>query len=571
MEIPVLNQENIAFPGESWFFYWRTSASLWESKIKEHAKSEQVIIPLNWSFHSETGETYDFGQNRPETNLKKLVDQCIKLDKRPVFFLPVTPVPFLANGGLPPLLARSISINPEELIFCAIDYEGKINKLHSFFDTRVFKAYSKYIYELGRYLTTENITTDLWGINCGYNQQEQFISYLEDRSKVFQQGLELFIQNLEDTDLSPDERACEQVLISKFTDTIKNLYCETAKNGLLANWEGLLNVAFLGGPTTSHIERMIGVDNQRRHSLDLFTAISNDSLPSSVLIPMKNKEGNLKKQLDQLVVRSLIHTKLKSSTYSDDEPTYFRPLTFFEIIEHKSHDHISDWWPLGLLNYFLDNYGRVFNKTSSQTFVNNSDSYSFEKIFFLHGCIFDDVIFRNMLNIFMNGGKVIIDKTNMPEKIDKRLETFFFENSLKVEKVNYQTVISNVALGEGRIVVFAGEDIKKLGTKQQTMFWSKLIQTFNIPHLAIDHQGAPDFIWRTRGPRQGELSYEEVRRLSFYNSTSYKKKVHVDLPKNFVLMKVLDEINTTVRSNSNELNIEVLPGGSVSLDFGLYS
>ena len=80
-----------------------------------------------------------------------------------------------------------------------------------------------------------------------------------------------------------------------------------------------------------------------------------------------------------------------------------------------------------------------------------------------------------------------------------------------------------------------------------------------------------DFYWRTRPSSTNELKFEEVRRLSLYNPTSYRKKIKMNLTKNFVVYKVLDEINVIVQTYPNEIEIELSPEGSVIVDFGVFS
>ena len=43
------------------------------------------------------------------------------------------------------------------------------------------------------------------------------------------------------------------------------------------------------------------------------------------------------------------------------------------------------------------------------------------------------------------------------------------------------------------------------------------------------------------------------------------------MKKNFALMQVLDEHNVSIQSSPNEQVIDMLPGGVISMDFGVYS
>ncbi len=163
---PVPRDLDTVFPGETWFFYWKTSASLWKTKLQEFPGTK-IIIPLNWSFHSETGDQFDFDDHRPETNLKKLVEIANEVGKQVIFFLPITPAPFLPNGGMPHLLARSLSLNSEQMAYGVIDADDHLVKIFSFFDTRVFEAFEKFVKKLGQYFNTHKIASDVWGIRCG--------------------------------------------------------------------------------------------------------------------------------------------------------------------------------------------------------------------------------------------------------------------------------------------------------------------------------------------------------------------------------------------------------------------
>jgi len=99
----------------------------------------------------------------------------------------------------------------------------------------------------------------------------------------------------------------------------------------------------------------------------------------------------------------------------------------------------------------------------------------------------------------------------------------------------------------------------------------KIVETFSILHIPIQNAEGVDYYWRTRPSSTNELKFEEVRRLSLYNPTSYRKKIRMNLSKNFVVYKVIDEINVIVQTYPNELEIELSPEGSVIVDFGVFT
>jgi hypothetical protein len=171
----------------------------------------------------------------------------------------------------------------------------------------------------------------------------------------------------------------------------------------------------------------------------------------------------------------------------------------------------------------------------------------------------------------MNGGRVILNRSGLSEEYAKRFETFFLENSLVVEKVNFKTQVQNIVLGDGRLVIFEGDHFSEANKEDYYEFWQKIVETFYLLHISIQNAEGIDYYWRTRPSSTNELKFEEVRRLSLYNPTSYRKKVKMNLSKNFVVYKVLDETNVIVQTFPNELEIELSPEGSVIIDFGVFS
>ena len=131
---------------KNWFLYWKISPSLWRTRLAELKTPGPIIVPLNWAFHSETGEDYDFAGGGPlGANLGRLVALGEEWGRKVLFFLPLGPAPYLPNGGLPPLLARTCALDRGGVAYGVLDGEGDLNKLYTFFDTRVYRAFTKYV------------------------------------------------------------------------------------------------------------------------------------------------------------------------------------------------------------------------------------------------------------------------------------------------------------------------------------------------------------------------------------------------------------------------------------------
>jgi len=575
---PVPRDDDAVFPGENWFLYWKTSASLWRSKLESFPGVGKIIVPINWSFHSETGDKYDFAQTRPETDLKKLASLAEELGREVVFLLPLTPVPYLPNGGIPSLLARTISLDKKGVAYGILDSDGGINKIYSYFDPRVYQSFSKFTQTLGRYISEQGIACDIWGMQAGYFEEHQFTSYIEDRSRTFERAFSRFLaakkeeegEDFENSSIeSPEE---ESLYKSEFIQTINELYVESASNDLSSNWEGVLKVGFLGGGELDLFSRMYENDSSKNYSLNVFNSIAQDIIPSSILLPQRKKMGVLGRQINELITTSYLQLKLRPSFYEEEDITSFAPLSFFELYSSsRGENELSSWRELGVQDFLDERYRWCFKEKDISSLLWDESSSLSEKITFVSGRDIDQTKFHTVLKLFMNGGKVIIDRSGMADKHVKRLEAFFLENSLQVEKINFHTMVHNAILGEGRLLIFEGDKLKEISSDKTFSFWEKLLSTFSIFHAQPQLVEGIEFAWRTRSSAANELNYEEVRRFSLYNPTSYKKKVKFSLPKNFVLMKVMDEINVKVQTGQHEVDVELLPEGSLSLDFGIFS
>ena len=169
---------------DNWFYYWKTSLSLWKEKI-EAFPFNQVIVPIYWSFHAEKQNFADFGTQRPETNLKRIQELGQELGKKIIFFIPLGPAPIFPHGGIPPYLIDTLSQNLQGHAYTILNKERMYNKIYSFFDPKIFKEYGNFLKELGEYFIKEKINVDLYGMNCGYFSGKSFISYFNDRSNCF--------------------------------------------------------------------------------------------------------------------------------------------------------------------------------------------------------------------------------------------------------------------------------------------------------------------------------------------------------------------------------------------------
>ena len=579
---PVIRDEDAVFPGENWFFYWKTSASLWQSKLEALAGVNTLLVPINWSFHSETGEKYDFAQDKPETDLSKLASIAQSLGKEIKFLVPMSPSPFLPNGGVPALLARTPMIDSLGRVQTIVDSSGSLNKLFSFFDPRVYKAYGKFTRELGHYFSVNGLSQDVYGMDCGRVSIEGFRSYIDDFSCAYEQGFSKFLQTKKDSGKNTNKSELEVTKVMtpdqehryniEFTAMIRDIYAMACEEGLSGNWEGTLQVGFLGGAEEDFFHRIHQKELIGKYAQDLLETLSLETLPSSALIPTRVKRGVLGKMLNQLVTTSFIEAKFSENSFQTDSSALFVPKRFFEVFDLAPEfppDTIG-WADLGLWDYLQKYYSWCYSDQGSHTYSFDEET-STENLHFFHGVAMNKVLFHNMLKNFMSGGNIILNRSGLEREYQQKLEAFFLENNLSLEKVKLHTSIVNTTLGDGRLVVFDGDNLIDLEEKKVLDFWHRLISTFQINHLLVVPPVGVQVAWKVRGSNTQELGYEEVRRMSIYNPSSYKKKFKFLVPSTFRLVKVLDEDKVKFDHGQKEIEIELMPDGSLSLDFGVFS
>ena len=555
---PQADHDDQAFLGENWFFYWKLGSSLWRAKIEEYTRPGPLLVPINWSFHTETGESYDFADRRPETNLKKLVDQARQAGRTLAFFLPLTPVPFLPNGGVPHLLARNLAQDPRGIAYGILDGENHINKLYSFFDKRVFQSYARFTRELGLYFVQSGIDALVWGMECGHIGAKGFESFLSDSSPCWKKSFDDFIGARQDS------RPLEQ-LRHDFCQLIREMYQNQAAKDIQSNWEGVVKVGFLDGHPGHILDQLEETNASPPHSEQTLEMLTVADLPSTVLVSPKLKRNGWSKMLDDIVIGETIR-KFQQSTTPPDWQSILTPLRFFEIHHSRGGAHWDDLYLKHYLQKFyrwtyLENWEAPPHKSESETDA--------ERIHFFQGHDLTVEKFHNILHLLMNEQHLILDQSGMPEECVRKMESFFLENDLTVEKINFHTDVQHIQLKSSRLIIFDGFRLAQLSPEKMQNFWHRLIGVFELRHVQIPHYPAVEHYWRTRLPAPEELNYEEIRRLGLYNTSSVKRKIDIPLPGNFKLLRLIDQIHVNVRNGSRHITLELGPEGSLSLDFGV--
>lgn len=572
---PVIKDEDLVFPGENWFLYWKTSASLWKSKIEALSGVHKILIPLYWGYHSDTGDKYDFANEKPETDLKKLVQICEDLGKEAIFLQPITPMPYLPNGGLPFLLARTQAVDKKGALKCYVDSNGSINQFYSYFDPRIFKAFTKFNNELQTYFSNSGIGASIYAVEGGEFFKGTFSSYLKDYSEAFQNGFSRFLSaKNEEEALSNINRTIEQEhnLYLEYEDIIRDLYLNNVKKELNICFQGYKRIGFILGGTDQVFKRSIDNISDSELIREALEMLQFNILPSSMLIPPSYKTGIFGEFKKQVLGKQMIELILDEKTVSSNYEFAFTPSYTFRIIQNeKEQSSLIRVLNSGFVDHLLTKFPWDFSFRDYQEFDWEDELESSSNFYYFQGGDLEVKTLSIALKMFMNGVNVIIDKNGLNDSLKRRLESFYIENDLDIERIRYLSLIETISMGEGRLFIFDSSELMELKNSQEKkdQFWSKVFSSieFPYPQMSIDH--GVYFLWFERSVSSSELSFEKVKRISLYNPTSYKKRIKIKYPSQYVFQKIVDEKSVTVNNSTHEVEVNFLPKGTVSLDFGV--
>jgi hypothetical protein len=190
------------------------------------------------------------------------------------------------------------------------------------------------------------------------------------------------------------------------------------------------------------------------------------------------------------------------------------------------------------------------------------------KIKIFHGADLDRTKFAQMLKLFLMGQKVLLDVASLPEGLEKKLQIFLLENSIKTQSVNFMTSTQLCELGDGLLILIDGQKLIENSAREK--FWKNIFTYLKLQQPEVHLSSDVFCLWRIRGTTDHELSYLDVRRVNFYNPTSYKKAVTIKNQKHFAFMKMIDPIRAQAKSTPDGVEVELLPNGKIALDFGHY-
>lgn len=551
-------------PGEQWFFYWKTSAALWESRIVKFPQHEVIFIPLNWGLHAGPDQNWDFGALQPEKDLLRLVNLLTQHGRKFCWLLPLTPAPFLPNGGVPVTAARTLSLGKSGVHLAALDHEGQLNKMFSFFEPKVFSAFTGFLRAFGTFLATHKVKAPIWGGSFYFYEDSLKQSFIQDSSTAFEQGFSRFLKKGQPEGAELSDPRMERELKEKFTQDVEQLFLSTAETSLSPFWAGTQKIVALGsGPKETILRSLPGGKSQLEFTRDLFQHFVNSDWISSALLTSGEK-----KELLGWILSEHFGSKEVEERYQYHGPLRelsgeFRPFGVVDIFGSKTCNE-----KIGLTTYLDKNFRWLYQGQEGFVFSPEWVELHQSKVKVFHGGELDRVSFAQLLKLFFMGQRVILNRSGLGEGLEKKLQVFLIENNIKVQDVNFMTPTQICELGDGRLILFDGDRL--IDNPKRETFWAHIFRFLNLvqPEMIMDEDVFS--LWRIRATSPHELSYLDVRRVNIYNPTSYKKTVSIRTQKHFAFMKVIDPMRASAKSTTEGVEIELLPNGKIALDFGHY-
>jgi hypothetical protein len=551
-------------PGEQWFCYWKTSAALWESRILQTSPQEIIFVPIYWGFHAEGNQSWDFGRVQAERDLSRLAALMTQHGRNFCWLLPLSPSPFLPNGGVPAFAARTLSINENGLHLGVLDQEEKLHKMYSYFEPKVFQSFVDFTNELGAFLVNQQIKAPVWGSRFYYQEEDRNISYLEDYSVAFEKSFSRYLKkNVQESfDLSDPKQ--EESLKLKFISEAGNLFKTAAESALAPVWAGTQNISVLGGSPSDTIERVLEVGKSQLSFVnDLFNHYVHDRWISSILLSSREKKELLPGILNEHFGSSEIERRYQYKSSYPDLSNEWRSFGLIDIFTDEEESLKES----GLENFLESKFRWMYSIQKDLNFSTDWIEDNQHKLKIFKASNLNRTMFGQMMKLFLMGQKIVLDKAGLAPELENRLQVFFLENNLKTQTVNFFTTVHLCELGEGRFITY---DSSKLTPDASLKFWPQLFNYFNLNHLDLKLAEDVFGIWRIRSATPSDLNYLDVRRINLYNPTSYKKAVTIKTKNGFAFMKMIDPLNASAKSHPHGVEIELLPQGRIALDFGHY-
>ncbi|MDH4468206.1 MAG: hypothetical protein QE271_09110 [Bacteriovoracaceae bacterium] len=550
-----------------WFFFWKHHPSQWAARLEtmKQMGTTQLIIPLSWSHHAIISDRkkgsfhYDFGKERSDTDLFELMKVLKKYSFKPFFCLPIGPLPYLVNGGVPSSLVKNKTFFRDGRLKVFVDHEKNLQSFPSFYGAQIFKEFCAWIQALSNHLTSTGWDFPIYGINCGYfSEQGNFLSFFEDHGVEMQKK---FLQHRKQFPLMTEKNFAQEVF---------QLYLEVSKEMLGgALWSGEYKMSFLGVNPEYLSARAVGF----RPSESTWMQEMKWSLQHQVHPILPTHSPAALNYVHQVICSAdYVKNYFKQEAF-DGESLDFRTWSAAAIIgqDDQLRETIKVCGLGEVLNKNFQGHFQILSESQLKKNLRSPDEEEdwWSKVLIVMDHLHQDASFLAIMNHFLSGGKVLLNLDKLNEKQKRKIELLILENQLKETQFNSPVEFRLLTRGEGQLILYVGsalEKIKLLHTK--THFWSVIFAQMNRHFLAMKTEDGPQMFWLERKTSPRELNYQSIRRLLVINATEFDRKIQLSPSKNFALSKIVDQSGVQVIQQGQGTRMEFAPGARALIEFG---
>lgn len=555
--------QNDIYTEEGLFLYWKTASVLWNEVISTNVFQKYLIIPVSWPSHT-IGNQLDFGEKRKELDLNRLIKIGNKHGKSVILLFSISPNSLHLNGGVPSSLATQNLVTKGGLFSYSVNGD-EIVKHYSFFDTKIYRAFSEFMKKVKLAITEPLNTFSVITGEFGSINGSEFQSFFNDYGNCFKRSFDQYLTGLEERE-KKTKRLGE--MKSDFTSFVKSLYFKEVHRNFHSAFLTHQAFGIVNGGEKMGLLKMFSEVSNIETGKQILDAYVNELFPLTINVNKVGRNEIFSTQIKQLINATFLDYSFNSFCSAEDSID-FLPMSLFVFVGGKDKiDYQGAWLHTGLISFIEESYGRCFN-SKLVPIERIRDRYLLNKVLFIKLNELSKKDLFIMKDIFYSGAQIVIDIEQGDDEKSIFLKEFLSSRDIKKEVVNIGAVISVYTTSNSTILVVDSSSFRNANL-DKSIIWRSVMRALSVSHLNVnsDKEGVIT-CWRSRLAKPNEMDFDEIRRLSLYNMTDYKKDHRFKIQEGFYLLKSVDNQNVSFIKEDQMMVMSFSPKSSISLDFGI--
>ena len=421
----------------------------------------------------------------------------------------------------------------------------------SFYDNRVFGQFSKFVGVVTEVLSDLDAPFSVCSIEHLFWEHESFKSTFFEHSPAQKEALNSF-KNLQQVTGEDGQARFKKMLCSLYRK-------EVAKN-FSSRYIGELKLGIIGASQIDTLDRLFNVVSFHDYSILLNFCISNKIYPSVSLLGPHEISPVLGRQMADLVTTQFLEDCLDDGIVSEGLDN-FSCLNFMVMYKGSASEFIPPWEKTSLYK----NLDRFFNQNYSKTArelpsVTDYDDESSDRVMMAPLCTFTLRDVQKVVYFFHQGEKLLLDTFQAPPEVLSEIDTLSLNSEVKKQKISLDVDLTIYQKNNGVLLLWSSDEVRQKSEILREDIWQSIFEALNLKNMSIQDEDVISF-WRSRYPRSGELEYDEIRRVHFYNPTGMEKEIVAVVPQDFYLIKTLDCVKGSLEKLASKLIIKIKAAG----------